>query len=106
MLNSVGALPTGQFVEVSGKDFIGQFVGDSEANVKNIVNKAMGGVLFIDEAYALMGSNGTQGGFGLDAVNTLLNLLENRKGDFVCIMAGYTKEMGEFVRMNPGIPAT
>lgn len=105
VLNSVGALPTGQFVEVSGKDFIGQFVGDSEANVKNIVNKAMGGVLFIDEAYALMGSNGTQGGFGLDAVNTLLNLLENRKGDFVCIMAGYTREMGEFVRMNPGIPS-
>ena len=105
VLNAVGALPTGQFVEISGKDFIGQFVGDSEANVKNYVNKAMGGVLFIDEAYALMGSAGSQSSFGLDAVNTLLTLLENRKGDFVCIMAGYTKEMGEFVRMNPGIPS-
>lgn len=105
VLNAIGALPTGQFVEISGKDFIGQFVGDSEANVKNYVNKAIGGVLFIDEAYALMGSPGNTGGFGLDAVNTLLTLLENRKGDFVCIMAGYTKEMGEFVRMNPGIPS-
>ncbi|MBQ8957071.1 MAG: AAA family ATPase [Bacteroidales bacterium] len=105
VLNAIGALPTGQFVEISGKDFIGQFVGDTEANVKNYVNKAMGGVLFIDESYALMGSNGGKGGFGLDAVNTLLNLLENRKGEFVCIMAGYTKEMGEFVRMNPGIPS-
>ena len=105
VLNAIGALPTGQFVEISGKDLIGQFVGDSEANVKNYVNKAMGGVLFIDEAYALNGSNGQKGSFGMDAVNTILNLLENRKGEFVCIMAGYTKEMGDFVRMNPGIPS-
>ncbi|MCR5560924.1 MAG: AAA family ATPase [Bacteroidales bacterium] len=103
VLSAIGALPTGQFVEVSGKDFIGQAIGDTEANVKNYVNKAMGGVLFIDEAYAL--NDGKTGGFGADAVNTLLTLLENRKGEFVCIMAGYTKEMGEFVRMNPGIPS-
>lgn len=105
VLNAIGALPTGQFVEISGKDFIGQYVGDSEANVKNYVNKAMGGVLFIDEAYALNGSSGEKGSFGMDAVNTLLNLLENHKGEFVCIMAGYTKEMADFVRMNPGIPS-
>ena len=102
VLNAIGALPTGQFVEVPAKDFIGQFIGDSEANVKKYVDKAMGGVLFIDEAYAL---NQSTGGYGMDAVNTLLTLLENRKGEFVCIMAGYTKEMGEFVRMNPGIPS-
>ena len=105
VLSAIGALPTGQFVEVSGKDFIGQFVGDSEANVRNYVNKAMGGVLFIDEAYALKGSSGDKGSYGMDALNTLLTLLENRKGEFVCIMAGYTKEMAEFVRMNPGIPS-
>ena len=105
VLNAIGALPTGQFVEISGKDLIGQYMGESEANVKNYVNKAMGGVLFIDEAYALKGSNGDKGSYGLDAVNTILNLLENRKGEFVCIMAGYTKEMAEFVRMNPGIPS-
>ena len=102
VLNAIGALPTGQFVEVPAKDFIGQFIGDSEANVKKYVDKAMGGVLFIDEAYAL---NQSTGGYGMDAINTLLTLLENRKGDFVCVMAGYTKEMGEFVRMNPGIPS-
>ncbi|MGM9762425.1 MAG: AAA family ATPase [Candidatus Cryptobacteroides sp.] len=104
VLNAIGALPTGQFVEISGKDFIGQFQGDTEANVKKYVDKAMGGVLFIDEAYALCGSDG-ESGYGKDAVNTLLNILENRKGDFVCIMAGYTKEMGEFVRLNSGIPS-
>ncbi|MCQ2338782.1 MAG: AAA family ATPase [Paludibacteraceae bacterium] len=101
VLNAIGALPTGQFVEISGKDFIGNHIGDTEENVKNYVSKAMGGVLFIDEAYAL--NNGST--YGMDAVNTLLNILENRKGDFVCIMAGYTKEMAEFVRMNPGIPS-
>ena len=108
VLNSIGALPTGQFVEVSAKELIGRYVGDTEENVKNYVNKAMGGVLFIDEAYALNQSTGSAdggGSFGLDAVNTLITLLENRKGEFVCIMAGYTKEMNDFVRMNPGIPS-
>ena len=105
VLNAVGALPTGQFVEISGKDFIGRFLGDSEENVKKYVNQAMGGVLFIDEAYALNTRYGDDhAGYGGDAVNTLMTLLENRKGEFVCIMAGYTKEMGEFVRMNPGLP--
>jgi SpoVK/Ycf46/Vps4 family AAA+-type ATPase len=105
VLNAVGALPTGQFVEISGKDFIGHYLGDSEENVKKYVNQAMGGVLFIDEAYALntrYGDGST--GYGGDAVNTLMTLLENRKGEFVCIMAGYTKEMGDFIRMNPGLP--
>ena len=107
VLNSIGALPTGQFVEVPAKDFIGQYLGDTEANVKSYVDKAMGGVLFIDEAYALGTTthNKDGGSYGLDAINTLLTLLENRRGEFVCIMAGYTKEMGEFVRINPGIPS-
>ena len=108
VLGAIGALPTGQFVEVSAKDFIGQVVGDTEANVKKYVNKAIGGVLFIDEAYALtQGSSAGDGSgsFGMDAINTLLTLLENRRGEFVCIMAGYTKEMNEFVRKNPGIPS-
>ena len=104
VLNAIGALPTGQFVEISGKDFIGQFQGDTEANVKKYVDKAMGGILFIDEAYALAGGD-QRGGYGTDAVNTLLNIAENRKGEFVCIMAGYTKEMGEFIRINPGTPS-
>ena len=107
VLNAVGALPTGQFMEVSAKDLIGRSLGDTEEKVKEYVNKAMGGVLFIDEAYALnQSTGGAEGGsFGMDAVNTLITLLENRKGEFVCVMAGYTKEMNEFMRMNPGIPS-
>jgi len=105
ILNAIGALPTGQFIEVEAKTLIGRYIGDTEENVRTQVDKAMGGVLFIDEAYALTKSGIDGGGYGLDAVNTLLPLLENRRGEFVCIMAGYTKEMGEFVRTNPGIPS-
>ena len=107
VLSAIGALPTGQFVEVPAKDFIGRFMGDTEANVKNYVNKAIGGVLFIDEAYALAQSTGATGGgsYGMDALNTLLPLLENRRGEFVCIMAGYTREMNDLIRKNPGLPS-
>jgi SpoVK/Ycf46/Vps4 family AAA+-type ATPase len=101
ILNSIGALPTGQFIEVSAKELIGNHIGDTELNVKSTVDKAMGGVLFIDEAYAFATDDG--GGFGMDAVNTLLPILENRKGEFVCILAGYTKDMDKLVRMNDGI---
>ena len=102
VLNAIGALPTGHLVEVPAKDLIGNHVGDTEENVKNYVGKAMGGILFIDEAYTL---NSSGSSFGQDAVDTLLTYLENRKGDFVCIMAGYTREMAEFVKMNSGIPS-
>lgn len=101
ILNAIGALPTGQFIEVSAKELIGNHVGDTELNVKATVDKAMGGVLFIDEAYAFANDDGV--GFGMDAVNTLLPILENRKGEFVCILAGYTKDMDKLVRMNEGI---
>ena len=101
ILNAIGALPTGQFVEVSAKEMIGNYIGDTELNVKTTVDKAMGGVLFIDEAYAFATDDGA--GFGMDAVNTLLPILENRKGEFVCILAGYTKDMDKLVRMNEGI---
>ena len=101
ILNAIGALPTGQFVEVSAKEMIGNYIGDTELNVKTTVDKAMGGVLFIDEAYAFATDDGA--GFGMDAVNTLLPILENRKGEFVCILAGHTKDMDKLVRMNEGI---
>ena len=107
VLSAIGALPIGQFVEVDASSIKGQFVGDSENNMRKYVNQAMGGILFIDEAYDFAESSGSVSGgsFGKDAINALLPILENRKGDFVCIMAGYTVEMGKLVRMNPGIPS-
>lgn len=98
ILAAVGALPGGQLVEIAGTDLIADIVGGSERNVKEYVDKAMGGVLFIDEAYGLAGNE-----FGQSAINALVPVLENRKGDFVCIIAGYKREMGDFLKSNSGL---
>lgn len=98
-LNALGALPVGQFKEVSKDDLVSRFVGDTTSKVVDVFNKAMGGVLFIDEAYQLANDS-----HGKDAVDTILTLSENNRGKIVVIIAGYTKEMGEFVRnVNSGI---
>ncbi len=98
ILGALGILPKGQFVEVAGKDLIADIVGGSERNVQDAVDKAMGGVLFIDEAYGL-----NQSEFGQAAINKLLPILENRRGEFVCILAGYSREMRDFMKANSGL---
>lgn len=98
MLNSLGILPTGQLIEIAGKDLIGQYIGSSEVLVQEYVEKAQGGILFIDEAYGLNDS-----GYGKSAIDKLLPMLENLRGKFICIIAGYTSNMIEFLRMNPGL---
>lgn len=98
ILGALGILPKGQFVEVAGKDLIADVVGGSERNVQEAVDKAMGGVLFIDEAYGL-----AQGEFGQAAIDKLLPIVENRRGEFVCILAGYSREMRNFMKANSGL---
>ena len=100
ILGALGILPKGQYVEVAGKDLISDVVGGTERNVQDYVDKAMGGVLFIDEAYGLNTND-----FGAAAIDKLLPILENRKGDFVCIAAGYRDQMKDFLKMNPGLPS-
>lgn len=98
ILAAVGALPKGQFIETNPSELIGQYIGDTEKNVRDIVDKAMGGILFIDEAYGL-----ANGQYGQAGINTLLPLLETYKGQFVCIIAGYKREMGDFMKANSGL---
>lgn len=98
ILGALGILPKGQLVEVAGSDLIADVVGGTERNVQDSVDKAMGGVLFIDEAYGL---NDDQ--FGAAAIKKMIKLLSDRKGEFVCIIAGYPKEMQDFLNMNPGL---
>ncbi len=98
ILGALGILPKGQFVEVAGKDLIADIVGGSERNVQDAVDKAMGGILFIDEAYGL-----NQGEFGQAAIDKLLPIVENRRGEFVCILAGYSREMRDFMKANSGL---
>lgn len=100
VLGALGVLPKGQYVEVAGKDLISDVVGGTERNVQEYVDRAMGGVLFIDEAYGLNDDM-----FGKAGVDKLVPILENKKGEFVCIAAGYRDEMKEFLKMNPGLPS-
>lgn len=98
ILGAIGVLPQGQFVELAGKDLISDVVGGSERNVQEAVDRAMGGVLFIDEAYGL-----NEGQFGRAAIDKLVPILENERGKFICIIAGYTEDMRNFLKANPGL---
>lgn len=99
-LNALGALPVGQFVEVSKNDLVSSWVGGTTDKVTSVFKKAMGGVLFIDEAYQLANDS-----HGKDAIDTILALTENNRGKIVVIIAGYFKEMEELNGVNIGIPS-
>ncbi len=101
ILNALDVLPVGQLVEVSRKELVAGFVGQTALAVEEVVASAMGGVLFIDEAYAL--KQDEQDKFGQEAIDTLLKLLEDNRGKMVCIAAGYSKEMAEFLTANSGM---
>ncbi len=101
IFHTLGLLPKEDVTEVSAADMIGKFRGTTARIVREKVDSAMGGVLFIDEAYSLV--NDDQ--YGQEAIAELLTLLQNRAGRFVCIAAGYTGEMEDFIKSNPGIPS-
>lgn len=101
IFNSINVLPTGQLVEVKRKDLVAEYVGQTGPLVESVVEKAMGGLLFIDEAYMLKQDENDS--FGQEAIDTLLTSLENSRGKFVAIVAGYTKEMNDFLGTNPGL---
>lgn len=97
-------LPKGHFIETDAEGLIGGYVGQTAIKTKDIVQKALGGILFIDEAYILANNNrsGTND-FGKEAVATLIKLMEDHRDNLVVIFAGYTKEIQDFLSMNPGI---
>lgn len=101
ILNSLQVLPCGHLVEVTRKDLVSGYVGDTALKTDQVINRAMGGVLFIDEAYSLKQDDDDK--FGQEAINTLLPYLENRAGDFICIVAGYPRKMAAFLRSNSGL---
>lgn len=100
-LSAMGILPSGQLVEVAPKDLKGQYMGHTGPKVDAVFDRAMGGVLFIDEAYDMWG--GEDDTFGNEAVTALIKNVEDRRGKLVVILAGYPREMGVFATANPGI---
>lgn len=95
-------LSRGHLVEGDRADLVAGYVGQTALKVKEVVGKAIGGVLFIDEAYSL-NPEGRGNDFGQEAVETLLKLMEDHRHDFVVIVAGYTEKMEEFISSNPGL---
>lgn len=98
----IGVLSKGQFVEVDRSGLVGGYVGQTAIKVKEVVDSAIGGVLFIDEAYSLT-SNKDNNDYGKEAIDTLLKLMEDNRDDLIVIVAGYTDLMEEFLESNPGL---
>ena len=98
---SLGILSKGQLVEVDRSGLVAGYVGQTAIKTKKVIDKAMGGVLFIDEAYSL--ASGGENDFGREAIETLLKAMEDHRDDLVVIVAGYDEPMERFIDSNPGL---
>lgn len=104
IFREMSLLPKGHLIEVKREDLVGEYVGHTEKNTKTHIQDAVGGVLFIDEAYSLAQSpSGTTNDFGKKVIDTLVPAMENHRGELMVIVAGYTKEMDKFLASNPGL---
>jgi stage V sporulation protein K len=103
MFQQMGVLSKGHLVEVERADLVGEYIGHTAQKTRDLVKKALGGVLFIDEAYSL--ARGGEKDFGKEAIDTLVKSMEDYRNQFVLILAGYTSEIDYFMRTNPGLPS-
>lgn len=99
----MGLLSKGHVVEVDRVDLVGEYIGQTAPKTKNVIEKARGGILFIDEAYALARANDDSKDFGKEAIEILIKELSENRGDLAVIVAGYPQEMEYFLKSNPGL---
>ena len=100
-LKAIGVLSNGQLIEVSRSDLVGRYVGHTAPLTMQVIKSAIGGILFIDEAYSLY--RGENDSFGLEAIDTLVKAMEDNREDLIVILAGYTREMKVFLQSNSGL---
>ena len=102
ILHRLGYVRTGHLIAVTRDDLVGQYIGHTAPKTKEVLKKAMGGVLFIDEAYYLYRPENERD-YGQEAIEILLQVMENQRDDLVVILAGYKDRMGTFFHSNPGM---
>lgn len=103
MYKAIGVLPTDKCIEVDRSSLVAAYVGQTAIKIDEVIKQAMGGVLFIDEAYTLKRSEGDSNDFGQEAIDTLLKRMEDYRDKFVVVVAGYPEEMQTFINSNPGL---
>ncbi|GBF11345.1 MAG: AAA family ATPase [Tepidibacillus sp.] len=101
MFKEMGILSKGHLIEVERADLVGEYIGHTAQKTREQVKKAIGGILFIDEAYSLI--RGGEKDFGRESIDALVKAMEDHKNEFILILAGYSFEMESFIRSNPGL---
>lgn len=102
LYHKLGILSTGNCIEVTRADLVSNYIGDSEKQTMELINKATGGILFIDEAYSLYMERSDRD-YGNNVINILVSEMENRRNDLMVIVAGYSDKMKAFLDSNPGL---
>lgn len=103
LFQRMGVLSKGHLIEVERADLVGEYIGHTAQKTRELIKKALGGVLFIDEAYSL--ARGGEKDFGKEAIDTLVKHMEDDKNQFILILAGYPDEIDDFLMTNPGLPS-
>jgi len=103
LFQKMGVLSKGHLIEVERADLVGEYIGHTAQKTRDLVRKALGGVLFVDEAYSL--ARGGEKDFGKEAIDTLVKSMEDQRNQFILILAGYPAEIDTFLDTNPGLPS-
>ncbi len=98
---NMNVLTKGHLIEAERADLVGEYIGHTAQKTRDLIKKALGGILFVDEAYSL--ARGGEKDFGKEAIDTIVKHMEDKQHDFVLILAGYSREMEHFLSLNPGL---
>ncbi|MFL2939105.1 MAG: AAA family ATPase [Opitutales bacterium] len=102
ILKNLNVLSSGHLVETDRSGLVAGYIGQTALKAKEVIEKAMGGILFVDEAYTLS-PGGMENDYGQEAIDTILKAMEDHRDDFIVVVAGYTNEMSQFINSNPGL---
>ncbi|MFE8699173.1 stage V sporulation protein K [Cytobacillus sp. FJAT-54145] len=101
LFQKMNVLSKGHLIEAERADLVGEYIGHTAQKTRDLIKKAMGGILFVDEAYSL--GRGGEKDFGKEAIDTMVKHMEDKQHDFILILAGYSREMDQFLTLNPGL---